>query len=652
MAQVSDNKSTFGVPLIIGAVICGVIAAALSFVYLKVEKAALIERYAGKDRKEVTVLVAAKDLAKGSIMRQENLSQRRIPSGFAATDAIPAAEFQKYLGRVLETQVGAGKPILRSYLDTRFPVDFSDIVPVGRRAMTVQVDEINSIAGFVRPGNKIDLFVTIPSAFSGFSAGFITADLVDAIPGELRNAIPKALLDAARSAGSANAEVQQLLTNAIPKDLILPVLQNVRVLATGREPYREELDKLAYPQPRQDRNFNSVTLDLSPREAALVTAAQDKGDLLAILRNRKDESTADFPTLSAQDLFSNAFKMAKAEDERRTRVQAGGKLDEAGNLVDANGNTIMNQEQLAAAGLSVNDKGELVDKHGNVIDPANVIVTADGRVLDKAKLAAAGLSVNAAGQIVDKNGNVISAEDVVMTADGKVMTKAQLAAAGLSVNDKGEIVDASGRVVDPSKMVVTADGKVLTAEQLAAAGLSVNEKGEIVDASGNVVDPTKLVVSANGQVLNAEQLAAAGLSVNEKGELVDANGNVVDPSTLVTDGSGKIVDAAALAAAGLTINDSGQLVDEQGNVVDPAALVTTKDGKIMSQAQLQAAGLTVNDQGEVVDAAGKVLSAEALASIAANNPIAGQDGGRRIGLIIGGASADGVAKSTTLKTTE
>jgi len=657
MAEARESKSAFGIPLIVGAIGFGLAAAVMAFIYLKSEKAALLEKYAGANRREVTVLVAAKDLPKGTTLREEFLSQRRIPAGFVSNDAIPATEYEKYLGRVIETDVGAGKPLLTSYLDTRFPVDFSDLVPLGRRAMTIQVDDLNAIAGFIRPGNRIDLFVTIPSALSGFSAGFITANMIDAIPADLRNAIPATLLAAARTADTSDGTIKDLLANAMPKDLILPVLQNVRVLATGRDPYREELDQLAYPQPRTQRNFNTVTLDLTPREAALLSAAVKKGDMLALLRNRKDEGAADFSTLSAQDLFGNAFKMAESEAGRRQRVAVAAGVDRAGNLVDAEGNTVMSQAQLAAAGLTVNDKGELVDAQGRVIKPDDVVVTADGRVMQKSALAAAGLSVNAAGQIVDSRGRIVDAGDVVVTADGKIVTKAQLAAAGLRVNAAGEVVDASGKVVDTKKLVIAPDGRVLTHEQLAKAGLSVNDKGEIVDANGALVDPATLIVSANGEVLDRERLVAAGLQVDAQGRVIDAQGRVVDPATLVTDANGKIVDAAKLAAAGLRIDESGRVVDADGNAVDTANLVVTADGAVVSAAQLSAAGLTVDANGRVVDAKGRALSAREVAAVAAATPIAGDSGtgagtGRVIGLIIGGSPTAGVAKSTTLKVTE
>lgn len=649
MAEVGENKSAFGIPLLIGAIGFGLAAALLSYVYLKSEEGKLIQLYAGSGGEDVSVLAAAENLPKGTILRYEYLANLDIPSNFVHANAIPSGEFENYLGRVLEEDVAAGKPILTSFLDDAFPVDFSDTIPIGRRALTVQVDDINSNAGFTRPGNRVDLFVNIQSGFSGFSSAFITADLVDELPADLREAIPPALLEAAAGSSTDDGDIQDLVSNALPKEVILPVLQNVRVLATGREPYREQLDELNYPQPRAERNFSSMTLDVSPREAALITAAIDKGDLLFILRNRDDEGAADFSTVSAKDLFTNAFEMAEAADEQRARVAAAAGVDERGNLVDADGKTLMNREQLKAAGLTVNADGQLVDKDGNVVDPDDLVVTADGRVMSKSDLAKAGLKVNASGQIVDADGNVVSADDIVVAANGQVMTKAELAASGLSVNENGEIVDANGRVVDSAEIIKTADGKLLTAESLAAAGLSINENGDIVDADGNIVDPDSIVMSANGDVLTAEQLAAAGLSVNENGEIVDANGNVVDPSTLITDANGNVISEAELAAAGLSINENGEIVDKDGNVVAANELVMTENG-LLSEAQLEAAGLKVDENGRVIDSSGRVLSASDVAAVAANTPISG--GSRSIDLIIGGASTDGVAKSTTLKTTD
>ena len=158
---VDEGKGAFGIPLLAGAIGFGLAAALLAFIYLSAEKKALIDKYAGADRRQVTLMVASKDLRKGTILSEKVITSRKVPARFAHSDAIVAKSFERYVGGVIEVDVKAGKPILKSFLDTGFPVDFSDTISVGRRAMTVQVDEVNSVAGFIPPGNRIDLYVNL-----------------------------------------------------------------------------------------------------------------------------------------------------------------------------------------------------------------------------------------------------------------------------------------------------------------------------------------------------------------------------------------------------------------------------------------------------------------------------------------------------------
>ncbi len=635
MAQIKkkrrQNKTW---PIAIGAVAVGLVAALLSGLYLKSREAAIRAALEGDEVREVTVVVASVDLPRGSVVSAENFAVRRMPEKFVHEDAVFPNEFERYEGRSIIAAVGAGKTLLKTFMDDSFPVDFSDVIPKGRRAMTVSVDEVNSVAGFIRPGNHIDVFVNIPFNASGFDANLLSQGLPGLIPDALADMVPQELLDQA-------AELPpEILNRATPSDVIMPVLQNVRVLAAGRTPYRESLDFLRQPQQLRERTFSNVTLDLSPRQAALVAAALDKGELLALLRNRGDDGAADFTTVSSRDLFSNARLMAEAEAERQSRTTVAGGVDGAGNLVDADGNRIMSRRELEAAGYQVNAQGQVVDRNGNVVDPKDLVVGADGKVYSRQELAAAGLKVNESGQVVDEEGNIVSATDLVTGADGKVYTRQQLAAAGLAVNERGEIVDADGRVVAADDLVTGSDGKVYSRAQLAAAGLEVNDDGEIVDASGRVVDPDSLVTMADGTVRTREELAAAGLTVNRNGQLVDARTGQV----LNEDQARQRMD---MAAAGLAYNENGDVVD-------------TRTGKVLSgeeaerRMQMAAAGMTVNENGEVVDSrTGEVLGEAAVAarlSEGGEAQVVVRDG--RIQIIVGGAGKDGVAKVEELPITE
>jgi pilus assembly protein CpaB len=657
----AQTKKKGGLPLtmIMGAVGFGIAAALLSVVYLKARERAILESLKGPEQRMVAVVVANRDLPRGAPVEDGSFAVREIPAEYVHADAVLPGEYERFKGRAITTALGVGRPLLKSFLDEEFPVDFSDTIPVGHRALTVTVDEVNSVAGMIRPGNRIDILVNIPYQTSGFDPKLYSVGLFRELPGGID--LPQIPGGVANLASQfSGEELDAVLASLSPGDVIVPVLQNVRVLATGQDPYIESLDLLRQPQLRAEGSFTSVTVDVTAEQAALLTAAQDKGDLLALLRNRKDPGATTFTAISARDLFDNAVRMAAAEEARSARATAAGGVDRAGNLVDADGKKLASAAQLAAAGLRVNENGQVVDASGKVVDPKQLVVTADGKVLNREQLAAAGLAVNAAGQIVDANGNVVSAADIVTTRDGRVLTKQQLAAAGLAVDAAGEVVDSRGRIVDGKDLVVTSgggvalasdvvttkDGRVLTKQQLAAAGLSVNAAGDVVDASGRVVQGKDLVVTANGSVVTKEQLAASGLTLNDRGEVVDAAGNVVSAGKLVVAADGSVLTEAQLDAAGLAVNERGEVVDASGNVVDRNDLVTAPDGTVLSRRQLAAAGYAVREDGQIVDKDGNVMTREQIAAVAKTMPITGTRRGEgTYDYIIGGASKDGIAKS-------
>lgn len=642
-----EQKSV--IPLIGGAIGLGIVAALMAMLYLNAKEAQLKAKYERDQMGNITVVVANKNIVKGMEITLADYSARAVPSEFVHDDAIYPGDFDRYVGRSIIANLGQGKTLLKSFVDDDFPRDFSDIIPQGKRAITVTVDDINSIGGYLRPGNRVDIYVNIPFSTSGFQPALFTAakeaGLLELLPESILAEIPPELIQVA----SSIEDPTELLGALTPSDVIIPVLQNVKVLATGKDPYRETLDALRQPQRRTESQFSNITLEVDAEQAALITLAQDNGEIVSLLRNRNDQGASSFTSVSPLDLFGNAAEMASAEKERASRVTAAAGVDVNGNLVDAEGNKLISREQLAAAGYTVNEDGQIVDKDGNIVDPNDLVIAADGSVISKQQLAAAGLTVNANGQVIDKDGNVVDVNDVVIASDGTVMTKEQLAAAGLSVNANGEIVDKDGKVVSGNEIVVSKDGTVLTSDQLAAAGLSINENGEIVDKDGNVVNPDDLIIAADGSVLSASQLAAAGLSVNENGEIVDKDGNIVDPDSIVVASDGSVMTKERLAAAGLSVNENGEIVDANGNVIDKSDLIVSENGEVLSKQQLAAAGLSVNANGEVVDANGNVVSAKAISEFAQTQSITGKTiDPENYDLIIGGDSKDGVAKSKTI----
>jgi Flp pilus assembly protein CpaB len=405
---------------LIGAVGFGIVAAILSVVYLKSREAEIRASIKGKEQELVAVVVANQDLQKGQKIEPGLFAARNIPSTYVHPNAISPGNIEKYLGRFLVEDLSRGKPLLTNFMDETYPVDFSDLIAQGRRAITIQVDEVQSISGLIRPGNKIDIYVNIPATVAGYDAGGKRTDTADP-------ALQEAALQVASETGvSVPEDLKQAAREALtekPGDVILPVLQEIRVLATGREAYDEHLDSINYPQRRSELNFTSITVDVSPKQAALLAIADDKGDLIAVLRNRSDKDAAQFTGITPFDLYSNAREMKEQAAIRKAAAAAGATIDENGNWVTQDGTVIKKEnltisengsvttrsgQLLASDGVSVNQNGQYVDAQGNVIPPDEIIVNPDGTITSKDEIMkTAGYTKNENGDYVDANGNVI-----------------------------------------------------------------------------------------------------------------------------------------------------------------------------------------------------------------------------------------------------
>ncbi|MER1968082.1 Flp pilus assembly protein CpaB [Castellaniella sp. GW247-6E4] len=172
-------------------------------------------------------VVAAHDLPAGTRLRAEHLALRRMPLEWASSDSLPAAGYGDLLDMTLAAPLKAGDPILRAHTQAASPA-FSSQLALGRRAITLPVDQINSLSGLLQPGDLIDLYVSF--------------------------------------------EHQR-------RRMTAPLLQGVLVLATGRATRFEGDAEGAY---------STVTLDAAPEDVVKLVAARQGGAITAILRHPDD----------------------------------------------------------------------------------------------------------------------------------------------------------------------------------------------------------------------------------------------------------------------------------------------------------------------------------------------------------------------------
>ncbi len=443
--------------LLLIAIGLAILAAFLAVKYLQVREAALKEAYQQTSEKMVSVVVARANLGRGAILNKSNLAVRRIPSMYVHQQVVPPSKFNLIKGRRLLEPLSQGRALLWSHVTGDQRRDFSDVLKTGQRAVTIPIDQLTSIDGMVEPGNHVDLYITLPSKLVG---------------------------------GTGDG------------DVVFPLLQNVEVLATGRQLEAKVQATMAVSYGNRGRGYNTLTMNLTPQQTALLFAANTAGRISAALRNRSDEGFV-FTSIHPTEILSYAQRLTQ-EVKKKTKVvrDASGKIIGRvvdGKVVDENGNVIG----------KVNSDGTVVSNSGEIIGTASdepvitekIVRDKDGNII--------GRVVN--GQVVNEKGEVI----------GKVNED------GTVVSNTGESLGTvSERVIDKVKVVRDKDGNIIGR---VVNGQVVNEKGEVIGK----VNEDGSVVGTDGKSLGSVSEEAVTAELASKFSTDSASGGVSTPVWLV-----------------------------------------------------------------------------------------------------------------------
>jgi pilus assembly protein CpaB len=182
------------------------------------------------------VVVAKAEIPLGAKITIEQLALAPIPNGSAPEGAF--RKLEQAVGRVAVTPIGIREPITNLKLAPEgVGAGLPAVIPEGYRAMTVKVDDVVGVSGFVMPGSYVDVVAVI-------------------VP------VPQ------------NAAAQGPISKI--------VLQNIKVLASG--------PKIDSPQDqRQPSDVKAVTLQVTPEQAEKLVLAANEGKLQLVMRNYSDQ---------------------------------------------------------------------------------------------------------------------------------------------------------------------------------------------------------------------------------------------------------------------------------------------------------------------------------------------------------------------------
>jgi pilus assembly protein CpaB len=180
--------------------------------------------------RKATVVLAVRDLPVGHPVRAEDVRTVEWPG-----DLVPAGYFAQpsdVVGRGLIAGVRANEPMLASKLaEPGSGAGLPIVIPEGMRAMSIPVDQVVGVSGFVTTGTRVDVLLTIQP------------------PGQ-------------------DESITQI------------ILQNLSVLAAGQVYQRDDEGKPV--------TVNVVTLEVTPDHAERLSLATSQGRVQLALRNMLD----------------------------------------------------------------------------------------------------------------------------------------------------------------------------------------------------------------------------------------------------------------------------------------------------------------------------------------------------------------------------
>jgi pilus assembly protein CpaB len=183
-----------------------------------------------------SIVVAAQDLDIGTPLSTKTLTLAQWPKANTPKGAF--SDIAKVEGRVAVSKIYAGQPLLAAELaDPGSGAGLVALIPKGKRAMTIRVDEVIGVAGFVLPNTFVDVIAV----------------------GNQDNH------------GRLEART---------------ILKKIKVLAIAQETATEE---------GKAKVVRTVTMELTPKEAEQLALQTHEGSIHLVLRNPLEEEVAEEP---------------------------------------------------------------------------------------------------------------------------------------------------------------------------------------------------------------------------------------------------------------------------------------------------------------------------------------------------------------------
>lgn len=271
------------IPLIIGILLAAVSSYMIS-VYMNQQKKMFVkeaqETVYAIQQNQVSALVARGDIPTGATVDASMLESAILSKQQIAPNAV--RYFNELENKVTTRPIRMGEQLTTDMfrstdvVEAQTQVSLSMLIPEGKRATSIAVDNISSIVGMLKPGDHVDVLGII-------------------------NLIPQ----------GKNA----------PEPMSIPLFQDVLILAIGEDYWLGEvkseslmkklfgLTKELEKKSKTDTRNPLVTLALDPEETSVISYVQEHGKLRLVLRSPSDKTKQTTAPITMENF--NKFLMAR-----------------------------------------------------------------------------------------------------------------------------------------------------------------------------------------------------------------------------------------------------------------------------------------------------------------------------------------------------
>jgi pilus assembly protein CpaB len=264
ITQQSKAPPVKGIIMLIISLLVGAAGVYLSKKFIE-EKISFYRSQMDIKEELVDIVVPKQNMVRGQVVSTQNLAVMPFPKKYLDTNVVYSSNYETSIGQRLNYDVEGGKPLLWAHLDGGMAPTFSGKIEDGLRALTVPVDEINSVSGFLQPNDNVDLFITYNEKDKG--------------------------------------------------QVIYPFMQNLHILATGVKTTTDKTGRASQV------HYNTITVQVTPEDAKKIVLAQVVGKITATLRHPEDGVPMSDQVMTVADLLNKPKPVKKSKAKVKTKVK-------------------------------------------------------------------------------------------------------------------------------------------------------------------------------------------------------------------------------------------------------------------------------------------------------------------------------------------